>query len=197
MTGGAVFDANGLSQLPFVNRKTALAASTEDVTMSHGRRHFAVITGAMLAGALALSTMNVFAADKERINPPGIFKHPNFTRVITVKGGGKMIFIAGQTPSDIDYKCVAPGDFKGQFISVMESLKKSLEASGATFDDVVHRRTYVLDMDKYLTAMREQDIPATGTGTSSRRARRSRSPGCPTRASSSRSTCWRSWTNLI
>jgi enamine deaminase RidA (YjgF/YER057c/UK114 family) len=136
-----------------------LAASTEDVTMSHGRRYFAVITGAALAGVLALSTMNGLAAEKERINPPGIFKHPNFTRVITVKGGGKMIFIAGQTPSDIDYKCVAPGDFKGQFISVMESLKKSLDASGATFDDVVHRRTYVLDMDKYLTAMREQDIP--------------------------------------
>jgi hypothetical protein len=29
-----------------------------------------------------------------------------------------MIFVAGQTPSDIEDKCVSPGDFKGQFIQV-------------------------------------------------------------------------------
>ena len=125
----------------------------------YGRRCFGVLFGAVLAGALALASTDGLAVDKERINPPGVFKHPNFTRVITVKGGGKMIFIAGQTPSDMEYKCVAPGDFKGQFIAVMDNLKKALTAAGATFDDVVHRRTYVLDMDKYLAAMRGPDIP--------------------------------------
>jgi enamine deaminase RidA (YjgF/YER057c/UK114 family) len=127
--------------------------------MRNSRRYAGVIIGAVLAGAAALLSPSALAVEKERINPPGVYKHPNFTRVITVKGGGKMIFIAGQTPSDIDYKCVAPSDFKGQFIAVMENLKKSLEAAGATFDDVVHRRTYVLDMDKYLSAMRDSDIP--------------------------------------
>src|ERR671930_1619395 len=115
--------------------------------------------GSLLACLLVFPTNIVFAVEKERINPPGVYKHPNFTRVITVKGPGKMIFVAGQTPSDMDYKCVAPGDFKGQFIQVMENLKKGLEAAGATFDDVVHRRTYVLDMDKYLAAMRDPEIP--------------------------------------
>src|SRR5689334_2328869 len=114
--------------------------------MRNCRRHAAYVLGAVLAGATALLSLNAFAVEKERINPPGVFKHPNFTRVITVKGGGKMIFIAGQTPSDINYKCVAPGDFKGQFIAVMDNLKKALDAAGASFDDVVHRRTYVLDM---------------------------------------------------
>ena len=113
----------------------------------------------VLASLLAMLAGVAFAAEKERINPTGVFKHPNFTRVITVKGGGKMVFVAGQTPSDIDYKCVAPGDFKGQFIQVMENLKKSLTAAGASFDDVVHRRTYVLDMDKYLAAMQDPGIP--------------------------------------
>ena len=162
-----------------------LRASPSTIGREHGgcehepwQEIFAVITGAALAGGWRCSTVNGLAAEKERINPPGIFKHPNFTRVITVKGGARRSS-SPDTPPDIDYRCVAPGDFKGQFISVMESLNGS-EASGATFDDVVHRRTYVLDMDKYLTAMREQDIPATGTGTSSRQARRSRSPGCPT-----------------
>jgi enamine deaminase RidA (YjgF/YER057c/UK114 family) len=127
--------------------------------MPYSRRYFGAIIGAVLVGVLASPATDVLAAEKERINPPGVFKHPNFTRVITVKGPGKMIFIAGQTPSDMEYKCVAPGDFRGQFISVMESLKKGLEAAGASFDDVVHRRTYVLDMDKYLAAMRGPDIP--------------------------------------
>jgi enamine deaminase RidA (YjgF/YER057c/UK114 family) len=118
-----------------------------------------MVFAAVLASGIVCPTHGVHAAEVERINPPGIFKHPNFTRVITVKGSGKLIFIAGQTPSDMEYKCVAPGDFRGQFISVMDSLKKALEAAGATFDNVVHRRTYVLDMDKYLAAMRGPDIP--------------------------------------
>jgi enamine deaminase RidA (YjgF/YER057c/UK114 family) len=114
--------------------------------------------GISLALLLVWPAMAV-GAEVERINPAGVYKHPNFTRVITVKSPGKMIFIAGQTPSDMEYKCVAPGDFKGQFIQVMDNLKKGLEAAGATFDDVVHRRTYVLDMDKYLAAMRDPEIP--------------------------------------
>ena len=37
--------------------------------------------------------------EREHINPTGIYKHPAFTRIVTVKGPMKMIFIAGQTPS--------------------------------------------------------------------------------------------------
>ena len=126
--------------------------------MRHYDRSLGFAVAAAMVLALAVSSGSA-AAEKERINPPGVYKHPNFTRVITVKSPSKMVFIAGQTPSDIDYKCVHPGDFRGQFIAVMDNLKKGLEAAGATFDDVVHRRTYVLDMDKYLAAMRGPDIP--------------------------------------
>ncbi len=135
------------------------AEAKEDIAMRCRNLYLGTTFAAVLAGALAFPTINAIAVDKERTNPPGIFKHPNFTRVITVKGGGKMIFIAGQTPSDMEYKCVAPGDFRGQFISVMENLKIALASAGANFDDVVHRRTYVLDMDKYLASMRGPDIP--------------------------------------
>src|SRR5262245_12125510 len=121
--------------------------------------YLGIALGVVVAGAVAFPTIDGVALDKDRINPQGIFKHPNFTRVITVKGGGKMIFVAGQTPSDTEYKCVSPGDFRGQFIAVMDNLKIALASAGATFDDVVHRRTYVLDMDKYLAAMRGSDIP--------------------------------------
>jgi enamine deaminase RidA (YjgF/YER057c/UK114 family) len=69
-----------------------------------------------------------------------------------------MIFVAGQTPSDMDYKCVAPGDYKAQYVAVMEGLKTALQAAGATLDDVVRRRDLVLDMDKYLAVTRDPDM---------------------------------------
>jgi len=43
--------------------------------------------------------------EREHINPTGVYKHPAFTRVVTVKGPMKIIFIAGQTPSDENYQC--------------------------------------------------------------------------------------------
>ena len=88
--------------------------------------------------------------EREHINPTGVYKHPAFTRVVTVKGPMKIIFIAGQTPSDENYQCIAPGDFRAQFIAVMESLDVQLKAAGASWDDVVYRRIFVLDVDEFL-----------------------------------------------
>ena len=100
--------------------------------------------------------------EKQFINPPGIFKHPAFTRVVTVKGPMKLVFVAGQTPSDIEYKPVASGDYRGQYIKVMESLDVQLKAAGATWDDVVYRRIFVLDVDKYLAVSRDPSTPKFG-----------------------------------
>lgn len=86
---------------------------------------------------------------KAFINPPDIFRHPGFSRVVTVEGPMKLIFVAGQTASDVNYRCVAQGDLRAQYIHVMETLKRLLAAAGATFDDVVYRRTFVLDVDAY------------------------------------------------
>ncbi|HUB94488.1 MAG TPA: RidA family protein [Stellaceae bacterium] len=85
--------------------------------------------------------------EKQFINPPGIFKHPSYTRVITVKGPCKFIFIAGQTPSGDKYQPVAPGDYKAQYEAIIEALTIQLKAAGATWDDVVTRRVFTLDVD--------------------------------------------------
>ena len=100
--------------------------------------------------------------EREHINPAGIYKHPAFTRIVTVKGPMKMIFIAGQTPSDENYKCVAPGDYRAQYLKVMENLDVQLKAAGATWNDVVHRRTFVLDVDEYLKVSRDPNTPKFG-----------------------------------
>jgi enamine deaminase RidA (YjgF/YER057c/UK114 family) len=98
----------------------------------------------------------------ERINPKDLYKHPNFTRIITVKGPMKLIFIAGQTPSDENYNAVSIGDYRAQYIAVMENLEIQLEAAGAGWDDVVFQRIFVLDVDKFKNQTRGEDAPKFG-----------------------------------
>ena len=99
---------------------------------------------------------------KEFINPAGVFKHPSFTRVVTVTGPAKLIFIAGQTPSDDDYQPVAKGDYRGQYVKIMENLAVQLAAVGAGWDDVTFKRTYTLDVDAYLKAVADPQTPKFG-----------------------------------
>ena len=93
-------------------------------------------------------------------NPKGVFRHPGFTRVVTVEGPMRFIFVAGQTPSDENYRCVAPGDLKGQYLQVMRNLEIQLKAAGAGWGDVVYRRSFVLDMDEYLRVRKDPSLPA-------------------------------------
>ena len=88
--------------------------------------------------------------EKKHINPPELFVHPSYTRVITVSGPSKLIFIAGQTPSDERYRPVEIGNMRGQYLRVMAALTIQLNAAGATWDDVVYRRIFVLDMDAFI-----------------------------------------------
>ncbi len=97
--------------------------------------------------------------EREDINPAGIFKHWAFTRVVTVKGPMKLIFIAGQTPSDENYKPVARGDYRAQYLKVMENLDIQLKAAGASWDDVVFRRMFVIDVDKFVQTLQDPKLP--------------------------------------
>ena len=88
--------------------------------------------------------------ERKHLNPPELYKHPAYTRVITITGPSKLIFIAGQTPSDEKYRPVGIGDMRAQYLRVMEALTIQLRAAGADWDDVVYRRLFVLDMDAFL-----------------------------------------------
>jgi enamine deaminase RidA (YjgF/YER057c/UK114 family) len=114
---------------------------------------------AILIALIGLMAGDKLVAETQRINPPGLYKHPAYTRVITSRGG-TIIFLAGTTPSDMSYQCVHPGDYKAQYIAVMDGIKTGLEAAGATLDNVVHRRAFVLDMDKYLAVTRDPEMAA-------------------------------------
>ena len=97
--------------------------------------------------------------EKQFINPPELYKHPAYTRVISVKGPMKILFIAGQTPSDKNYQPVHKGDYRAQYITIIENLTLQLKAAGATWDDVVYKRIFAIDVDKYLKASTDPSIP--------------------------------------
>lgn len=102
--------------------------------------------------------------ERNEIEPPELFEHPAFKRVVTVQGDMKLVFVAGQTPSDENYECVAPGDYKGQYLQVMKNLDIQLKAAGADWDDVVFRRMFVRDIDEFFKIFYEEDLPTYGDG---------------------------------
>jgi enamine deaminase RidA (YjgF/YER057c/UK114 family) len=77
---------------------------------------------------------------------PEIYKHQTFARVVTVSEPAKLVS-SGQTPSDENYRCVAPDDSWAQYLHVINNLGIQLAAAGATWDDVVDKRTFTLDVD--------------------------------------------------
>ena len=62
-------------------------------------------------------------------------------------GGGAMLFIAGQVAVDDDGEVVAPGDIVGQSERIFEILGGLLAAHDASFADVAHVRTFLVDLD--------------------------------------------------
>ena len=66
---------------------------------------------------------------REYLNPPGLFHHPNYTRVLTVEKPSKLIYIAGQTPADDNYQPLHPGDLRAQYAAVLDGLTLQLKAA--------------------------------------------------------------------
>jgi enamine deaminase RidA (YjgF/YER057c/UK114 family) len=93
------------------------------------------------------------------LNPPGLFHHPNYTRVLAVEKPSKLIYIAGQTPADDNYQPLHPGDLRAQYAAVLDGLTLQLKAAGATWDDVVFRRMYALDVPAFLKVLNDRTLP--------------------------------------
>lgn len=96
---------------------------------------------------------------REHVNPAGLFHHPAFTRVVSVDGPRKTIYFAGQTSSDEQNAVVGKGDYLAQYRQIMENLTVALTAVGATWDDVVFKRQYTLDIERYRAAASDPGNP--------------------------------------
>jgi enamine deaminase RidA (YjgF/YER057c/UK114 family) len=79
--------------------------------------------------------------------------------VLTIEKPSKLIFIAGQTPADANYQPLHPGDLRGQYLAVLDGLTLQLKAAGATWDNVVFRRMYVVGVPEFMKVLNEQTLP--------------------------------------
>ena len=83
--------------------------------------------------------------ERKYLNPPTLLQPRRYTHVVTVDGGGKMVFISGQVAVDKDGKLVGPGDLETQIRQAASNLKLALEAAGATAADIVKTNTYIVN----------------------------------------------------
>ncbi len=92
--------------------------------------------------------------EKETILTPTLAEpYAPYAPGVKVKKAGSMIFISGVVPNNVKGEIVFKGDIRKQMKQVQKNLKVTLEAAGATFNDVVKINTYVLGeyMKEYVT----------------------------------------------
>ena len=70
----------------------------------------------------------------------------------SVVKGGQLIFLAGAIAVDKKGKLVGRNDLKAQIKQVMENIRITLEAAGATLKDIVFKRMYCTDGNAYMAA---------------------------------------------
>jgi 2-iminobutanoate/2-iminopropanoate deaminase len=62
---------------------------------------------------------------------------------------GDLVFVSGQASLDADGKIVGPDDIGKQTEQTIENIKATLEAAGATLDQVVKTTVYLTDVANY------------------------------------------------
>lgn len=84
--------------------------------------------------------------EKEILNPEGLVPNPAYSHAVKVTGG-TTVYVAGQVGMDDDWNIVSD-DFEAQAVKAFENLKTALAAAGATPDDIVMTRVYIVDYDE-------------------------------------------------
>jgi 2-iminobutanoate/2-iminopropanoate deaminase len=89
--------------------------------------------------------------DVEILHPERVFQSPAYAQAARI---GDILFVAGQTPRNIDGSTAAPGDIRGQAEKVFENLQAVLEGCGSSLDRVAKLTVYMTSYE-YRTAISE------------------------------------------
>jgi enamine deaminase RidA (YjgF/YER057c/UK114 family) len=89
--------------------------------------------------------------DVEMVHPEGVVESPAYAQAARI---GDLLFIAGQTPRNIDASTAAPGDIRGQAEKVFENLQAVLESCGSGLERVAKLTVYMTSYE-YRTAISE------------------------------------------
>jgi 2-iminobutanoate/2-iminopropanoate deaminase len=89
--------------------------------------------------------------DVQMLQPANVFQPTAYAQAARV---GDLLFVAGQTPRNIDGSTAAPGDIRGQAEKVFENLKAVLESCGSSLDRVAKLTVYMTSYE-YRSAISE------------------------------------------
>jgi len=76
----------------------------------------------------------------ETMPPPFGYSH------VVEAPAGRIVYISGQVPLDLEGQLVGEGDFEAQTRQVFANLSAALEAAGAGWDDVVKLNYFLTDV---------------------------------------------------
>lgn len=75
--------------------------------------------------------------------PAGVYSH-----AARVDDGGTLLFLSGQIAVDEAGELVGEDDMTAQSHHVLSTIRRILDAHGASFSDIVQIRTFLTDMDR-------------------------------------------------
>ncbi len=91
--------------------------------------------------------------DEKRFLSPETLPPPfGYSHVVDAPAG-RIIYVSGQVPLDADGQLVGEGDFAAQTRQVFENLSHALEATGASWSDVVKLDYFLSDVGE-ITSVR-------------------------------------------
>jgi len=83
---------------------------------------------------------------KDAVNPTSVFRslEHGFSQAV-VASGGRTLYVSGQTAWDSQKRLIGGADLEEQARQAFTNLRSVVEVAGATLDDVVSLRIYVVD----------------------------------------------------
>jgi reactive intermediate/imine deaminase len=82
---------------------------------------------------------------------------PGYSQAVEIRPGARIVYIAGQVALDRSGKLAGEGDLRVQAMQTFENLKAALQASGASFENVVKLNSYFVDISQLATFREVRD----------------------------------------
>lgn len=86
-----------------------------------------------------------------------------FSQVVTT-APGRMIFLSGQVAWDAEQNLIGSDDLKAQTLQALRNIERGLSAAGASMDDLVAMRLYILNYFSEMAPVITEALNATFEG---------------------------------
>jgi enamine deaminase RidA (YjgF/YER057c/UK114 family) len=80
-----------------------------------------------------------------RLSSPATLPKPMGYSHLAEITAGKLVYIAGQVPMDVNGALVGANDFRAQLLQVFSNLNTAVEAAGGKFSDIVKLNYFCVD----------------------------------------------------